>query len=324
MFIFLRIVLLLPFLLGFKLGALSSAGTSLQKGKIHSIIIGGIRAPGHWLYSSMDKVYGGEDKHVLIINDLSMTNPDVLAGVNNATLPILEKKLACLKGSVTQITFEHVGYGLQKKHFDRVISFLASLLKPGGKIVYTSYRAPFSFSDSEIRQRQEYLAIVPDFCQLLGIPEPKRVYEFKPHQVTSKGYHLQSELKALNQKIHQKIQALLENDSCCDVENEPEILELMKKAKTILDHPNFPSSNKLLAPIESYLPLHNKIINCNSDLPHRIATSDITQEWLSFRIKKSPCSETLTIFENCGLVVQSIEVERTNDVFAFKTIFQKP
>lgn len=325
MFYALHIIVFLQFFSGFKLGALPSNGTiCAHKEKLHSIIIGGIREPGHWLYPSVDKVYGIEDKHVLIINDLAMTNPDVQAGVNNAALPILEKALACLKGRISQIIFEHVGYGLQEKNFNSVMPFLTSLLKPGGKIVYTSYRVPFSRSHSQSRQRQEYRPIVPNFCQLLGVPEPKIIYEFPPHHLTPKGFRLESELSALNHRVCQKVQMLLENDSCCDVENDPEILRLMKKVQTVLNNPYFPTPIKPWWPIESYSALHAKILNCSSDLPHQSTTCDITQKWWPFRMKKSPCSETFMVFKSAGLVTQSVSVERTDHVFAFKIIAQKP
>lgn len=320
----LRIIFILQFCLGFKLNALLSASDICSyKGKIHSIIIGGIRAPGHWLYPSVDKVYDEDDKHVLIINDLSMTNPDVQIEVQNSTLPVLEEKLACLKGSVKQILFEHVGYGLHEKHFDHVIQFLVSLLKPEGKIVYTSYRVPFSYSDSQTRQRKKYLPIGPNLCQLLGIPEPKIVYKFRPHKITSKGYYLENELKSLNHHIHQKVQTLLEMNSCYNIENDPEILKLMKVAKSIFNHSSFPYSIKSWAPIELYLPFHEKIINCNSDLPHGIAVCDITRQWWPFHLQNSPCSQMLEIFKNSGLVIKSIAVEHTDDVFAFKITVQK-
>ena len=151
----LHISILLQILLILKLNALPFEGSiCAHKEKIHTIIIGGIRAPGHWLYPSVDKVYGAQDKHVLIINDLSMTNPDVQAEVNNAALPVLEKNLTCLKGRIKLIVFEHVGYGLQEKNFNYVMSFLTSLLEPGGRIEYTSYRVSFSRSKSQSREMQ--------------------------------------------------------------------------------------------------------------------------------------------------------------------------
>jgi hypothetical protein len=324
MFNIFQIIVLIQTLLIFKLSALPFEGTiCAHKGKIHTIIIGGIRAPGHWLYPSVDKVYGANDKHVLIINDLSMTNPDVQAMVNNAALPVLEKTLSCLKGSVHEIVFEHVGYGLQEKNFHYVMMFLTSLLKPGGKIVYTSYRVPFSRVDSQLRQRHEYLPFVPSLCQLIGVPEPKIIYEFLPHQMTIKGYQLENELNALNHNVRQKIQTLLNDDSCTDVENNPEIQESMRRVKIILDHPCFPKPIKLWAPIESYSPLHSKIINCKSDLPHGFSSCSIIKEWWPYHTKRSPCSQTLKLFEDAGLIVRSIEAEHTDDVFAFKIIVEK-
>ena len=319
-----HIIILLQFLFGFELCAFSSNEVICKhKEKIDSIVIGGIRAPGHWLYPSVDKVYGIEDEQVLIINDFSIAHPDIQIEVNNEALPILEKSLACLKGSIKQIIFEHVGYGLQEKNFNEIMPFLISLLKPGGKIVYISYRVPFSRSSSQLRQRQEYLPIVPDLCQLLGIPEPRTIHEFLPHQKTPKEHCLEKELNELNHLIHQKIKILLENNSCSDVENDPEILRLMKKVKTILSDPYFSKPLRKSSSIDSYSPLHNKILNCASNLFHEEAVCDIRQNWQLFRVKKSPCSETQIMFEKAGLIVQSVAIEHTDNVFAFKIIAQK-
>lgn len=176
-----HIFLLIECLVVFKINAFPCKNSICEnKGNIQNIIIGGIREPGHWFYPDVDKIYDANDKDVLIINDFAIANPDIQVKANNEALPVLKESLSCLVGSIHQVVFEHVGYGLQKKHFDRLIQFFSSLLKPDGQIAYISYRVPFSDFYSQVHQSQEQRPMGLNFCRLLGIPEPKVVYKAHP------------------------------------------------------------------------------------------------------------------------------------------------